>query len=66
MSIYTADDITVTPANSKTHLLDNPGWYSLLGKHSDIAIRGSIATRYPPEYHVIAATPDDSEESFRT
>jgi len=34
-------------------------------KHSEIAIRGSVAARYPPEYSVIAATPDDSEESYR-
>ena len=51
-------------SDNSSHPLDRPGWNSLNGKHSDIALNGKISARYPTEYHAIAATPNGSEEAF--
>jgi predicted GNAT family acetyltransferase len=52
-------------SDNSSHPLDRPGWNSLNGKHSDLAIRGKISARYQPEYQAMAATLDGSEEAFR-
>ena len=51
--------------NSDNHPLDRPAWHALMEKHMDIAIKGELSARYPPEYSVIATTIDSSEEAFK-
>ena len=47
------------------HPLDRPAWHALLEKHMDIAVRGELSARYPPDYSVIATTVDGSPEAFQ-
>lgn len=45
-------------------VLDNPGWHSLNGHHSDLAIWGKIAARYMPEVTFGAGMPTYNRAGF--
>ena len=45
------------------HGLDNPIWASLTSRHSDLAIGGSFARRYPPEVAPFAALSEPSQKA---
>ena len=46
------------------HVLDRPVWTALQTRHSDFALGGSLARRYPSSIVAFAATSSDDPESL--
>jgi ribosomal protein S18 acetylase RimI-like enzyme len=46
------------------HVLDNPVWHSLAGRHQHLAMGGRWARRYPPAVSVFAAIADRDDRAI--